>query len=53
MNLDLGQYRLEVLSAYAVTVVLLVALVAIVLYNSRKTARKLEQLRNGLDAGAD
>lgn len=53
MNLDLGQYQFEVLSAYAVTVILLIALAALVLYNSRKTARQLEQLRNGMDAGAD
>jgi heme exporter protein D len=41
---DLGKYQTEVLSAYAVSIVLIVALVAISVVRSRKARAALEEV---------
>lgn len=41
---DLGKYAVEVLSAYAVTIVLIVALIGVSLYRARQVRASLREV---------
>jgi len=47
---DLGKYHTEVLASYAVTIVLLLGLLAISLIRSRRVARDLAELEKNRKA---
>lgn len=43
---DLGKYHTEVLSAYAVSIALIIAIVAVSIWRSRKTKAALAEVEN-------
>ncbi len=50
---QLGSYIWEVLLAYAIAGIILIAIIAFTLMDSTKVKRQLEALRNRSDAGKD
>lgn len=46
MNLDLGQYAVEVLSAYGVGLALLLGLIVVSVLRARSVARRLAEMEN-------
>ncbi len=49
---DLGQYAVEVLSAYAGTLILLIALVGGSIWRARRVARHLDEVESRRGRGA-
>ncbi|MEX3014975.1 heme exporter protein CcmD [Gymnodinialimonas hymeniacidonis] len=50
MNVDLGQYAVEVLSAYAGAIVCLVAVIAASIIRARSVARRLAEMERQREA---